>query len=174
MDSGAQETSGPDGSTGSNEVDASKPDAGSHAPFSQCRFHFGTTRDAVYKLPSGQRAGYVAPLDFYTAGWMGYSDTFSLRSVCDDTKPGALFEGKIPFIVSYLAAFYAKNHAQLTDCNVGSGPNLCVEGAQFIRDNMQAILDIYEVYAQGFASCYGTTRPIVFLIGRSCPFNSLN
>ena len=42
--------------------------------------------------------------------------------------------------------------------------NLCLHGATYIRNHMQHILDIYASYAQGFASCWGTTRPIIFLM----------
>jgi hypothetical protein len=90
---------------------------------------------------------------------MGQSDTFDMGYVCTEAN-GAL-ANKVPVIVSYLAAFYAKRHFGLQDCNVGT-PSLCQLGAADIQNNLTAILNVYKSYAQGFASCYGTTRPIIF------------
>jgi hypothetical protein len=44
----------------------------------------------------------------------------------------------------------------------GAGNDLCRYGAERIKQNLSAILGVYRSYAQGYASCYGTTRPIVF------------
>jgi hypothetical protein len=64
-----------------------------------------------------------------------------------------------------VAAFYAKRHFGLCDCNVttcGANNDLCHQGAEDIQQNLTAIVNVYKSYAQGFAGCYGTTRPIVF------------
>ncbi len=34
--------------------------------------------------------------------------------------------------------------------------------AQYIKQDVAAIIDVYKSYAQGYAACYGTTRPIIF------------
>lgn len=128
--------------------------------FSQCRFHFGTI-DSIAKANAGIRA----EIDYFTPGWMGYRDTFDQSYVCDDTRPGGLLNGKVPVVVAYVAAFYVKRHFNLCDCNVnscGAGNDLCRYGAQRIKQNLNAILNVYRSYAQGYANCYGTTRPIVF------------
>jgi hypothetical protein len=75
----------------------------------------------------------------------------------------------VPVIVAYVAAFYVKRHHNKCDCNVnecgqtdGKPNDLCHFGAQFIKQDLNAILGVYESYAKGYAGCYGTTRPIVF------------
>ena len=127
-----------------------------HDVFGSCRFHFGAIDQFARDNPSIR-----AQLDFFTPGWMGLRDTFDQGSVCEDTKPGGPLEGLVPVVVAYVAAFYAKRHNGLNDCNVGS-PDLCTHGALFIKQNLQSILDVYRSYAEGYAQCYGTTRPIVF------------
>jgi len=129
---------------------------GPHDIFGSCRFHFGAIDQFARDNPSIR-----AQLDFFTPGWMGLKDTFDQKGVCDDTAPGGPLEGLVPVVVAYVAAFYAKRHNGLNDCNVGS-PDLCTHGALFIKQNLSNILDVYRSYAQGYAQCYGTTRPIVF------------
>jgi hypothetical protein len=127
--------------------------------FADCRFHFGAIADVARKDPA-----LIRELDFFTPGWMGLKDTFDMKHVCDDAADGGAFAGKIPAIVSYLAAFYAKRVGNLEDCNVDPQRNLCVMGAAIISRDLAKILSIYENYAQGFADCYGTTRPIIFMM----------
>jgi hypothetical protein len=125
--------------------------------FSQCRFHFGTI-DSVAKAAG---PSMISELDFFTPGWMGQSDSFDMGYVCDEGKAGGVLGNQVPVIVAYVAAFYAKRHAGLQDCNVGT-PSLCEKGAEVIQQNLTAIVNTYKSYAQGFASCYATVRPIVF------------
>lgn len=136
------------------------PSTGGGKVFAQCRFHFGSIADVVRNNPA-----LVKELDFFTPGWMGLKDTFDMQGVCDDTKPGATFEKQVPAIVAYVAAFYAKRTANLKDCNAqGAQQDLCVAGAQVVKQNLDKIIAVYENYAQGFAGCYGTTRPIIFMM----------
>ena len=96
---------------------------------------------------------------------MGLKDTFDMQYVCDYTKPGGLFAGKVPAVVAYVAAFYAKRVGNLKDCNApGAQQDLCVAGAALIERDLSKIVAVYESYAQGFAACYGTTRPIIFMM----------
>ena len=128
--------------------------------FSECRFHFG----AIDQFARNNSA-LAAQLDYFTPGWMGVRDTFDQGYVCDDTEPGGPLAGKVPVVVAYVAAFYAKRHRSLCDCNVtscGQNNDLCHQGSAYIQQNLNAILGVYRSYAQGYASCYGTTRPIVF------------
>ncbi len=103
----------------------------------------------------------ISQLDFFTPGWMGQSDTFDMSYVCTEGKTGGALGAQVPVIVAYVAAFYAKRHDGLQDCNVGT-PSLCQTGAAYIQQNLTEIVNVYKSYAQGFASCYGTSRPIVF------------
>jgi hypothetical protein len=134
--------------------------SGSGKVWKQCRFHFGAIADVARNRPE-----LVRELDFFTPGWMGLKDTFDMQHVCNDTKPGATFEAQVPAIVSYVAAFYAKRIGNLQDCNVaGATATLCVTGAQIVQRDLAKIEAVYENYAAGFADCYGTTRPIIFMM----------
>lgn len=133
--------------------------------FSQCRLHFGTIDSKAKDNPS-----LIPELDFFTPGWMGLSDTFDQGYVCDEGKPGAVLGKQVPVIVAYVSAFYVKrHHGSLCDCNVdecgqtdGKANDLCHFGAQYIKQDLAKIVDVYKSYAQGYAACYGTTRPLVF------------
>ena len=101
----------------------------------------------------------------FTPGWMGQRDTFDMMSVCTETASNGQLANKVPVIVAYVAAFYAKRHFGRCDCNVttcGANNDLCHDGAADIQQNLTNIINVYKSYAQGFANCYGTTKPIVF------------
>jgi hypothetical protein len=77
---------------------------------------------------------------------------------------------QVPVIVAYVSAFYVKrHHGSLCDCNVdqcgqtdGKPNDLCHFGAAYIQQDVAKIVEVYKNYAQGYAACYGTTRPIIF------------
>ena len=130
---------------------------GSGTTFSQCRFHFGTV-DAIAR----GKPDMIAQMDFYTPGWMAsISDTFDMGYVCDNAKAGGTFANQVPVIVAYVAAFYVKRHMGLADCGAGAS-DLCHQGAAAIQANLAQIVAVYRSFSQGFAACYGTTRPIIF------------
>jgi hypothetical protein len=111
---------------------------------------------AAHRLPQ---------IDYFTPGWMGQKDTFDMSGVCTEANAGGALAGKVPVIVAYVAAFYVKRHFGLCDCNVstcGANNDLCHYGAADITNNLNNIVNVYKSYAQGFASCYGTKKPIVF------------
>jgi hypothetical protein len=120
--------------------------------FSQCRFHFGTSRASAAMVPQ---------LDFFTPAWtMG---TFNQTSVCTNSAPGGPMAGLVPVDVTYIAANYVKGKYQLCDCNVAgcAGGNLCQYGAQYITLEWANILAAYTSNSTGFAGCLGG-RPIIF------------
>lgn len=133
--------------------------------FKECRLHFGTIDERAREIPS-----LIPELDFFTPGWMGLSDDFDQGHVCDEAKPGAVLGNLVPVIVAYVSAFYVKrHHANLCDCNVftcgetdGRPNDLCNFGAQYVKQDVDKIVQVYRNYAKGYADCYGTTRPIVF------------
>ncbi len=128
--------------------------------FPNCRFHFGT----IDSKATGGGANLISQLDFFTPGWM-LSETFDQRYVCDATRAGGALEGKVPIVVAYLAAGIVKRRHSICDCNVttcGSGNDLCRQGAALIKQDKQTILSAYRSFSQGYAGCYGTTKPIVF------------
>jgi hypothetical protein len=126
--------------------------------FNECRFHFGTIDEFARN-----NAGIRAEIDYFVPGWMGLSTTFDQQYVCDEAN--GILAGKVPVIVSYTAAFYSKIQKGRCDCNVytcGTNNDLCTYGAADIKQNLTTIVNIYKSYAQGYAACYGTTKPIVF------------
>ena len=128
--------------------------------FDSCRFHFGTIDSVAKANPS-----MIPQVDTFTTGWMGQKDTFDMSYVCTEANAGGKVAGKVPVLVAYVAAFYAKRHFGRCDCNVttcGANNDLCHYGAADITSNLTSIINVYKSYAQGFASCYGTTEPIVF------------
>lgn len=158
--------SGGNGNAGSSSAGAG---GGSVTPtnkvFSQCRLHFGTIDSKAKENPA-----LIPELDFFTPGWMGLSDTFDQKAVCDEAKEGAVLGKQVPVIVAYVSAFYVKrHHGGMCDCNVstcgqvdGKPNDLCHFGSQYIQQDLAAIINVYKSYAQGYAGCYGTTRPIIF------------
>jgi hypothetical protein len=128
--------------------------------FNSCRFHFG----ALEGTARGSSA-LTQQIDMFTPGWMGQKDTFDMMNTCTETAANGPLAGKIPVVVAYVAAFYAKRHFGRCDCNVntcGTNNDLCHNGAADIQQNLTNIINVYKSYAQGFASCYGTTKPIIF------------
>jgi hypothetical protein len=105
-------------------------------------------------------------MDFYTPGWMAsISDTFDMGYVCTNAAANGTFPNQVPVIVAYVAAFYVKRHAGLSDCGAAPGgatTDLCHQGAAAIQTNLAAIVNVYRSFSQGFANCWGTTRPIIF------------
>jgi hypothetical protein len=134
--------------------------AAANKVFNSCRFHFGAL-DGTAKANST----LLQQVDIFTPGWMGQKDTFDMMSVCTETASNGQLVNKVPVIVAYVAAFYAKRHFGRCDCNVttcGANNDLCHDGAADIQQNLTNIINVYKSYAQGFASCYGTTKPIIF------------
>lgn len=132
------------------------------AVFSNCRFHFGT----IDSKATGGGSNLIQQLDFFTPGWM-LGESFDQKYVCDATRAGGALEGKIPIVVAYLAAGIVKRRANICDCNVascGANNDLCRQGAALVNQNKQTILNAYRSYSQGYAGCYGTTKPIVFVM----------
>jgi hypothetical protein len=159
---GGQGTSGSAGAAGGGGAGGMRP---MNQVFSQCRFHFGTIDSKAKENPA-----LIPELDFFTPGWMGLSDTFDQQHVCEEAKEGAQLGKLVPVIVAYVSAFYVKrHHGKLCDCNVnecgqtdGKANDLCHFGSQYIKQDLDKIVAVYEAYAKGYAGCYGTKRPIVF------------
>ena len=157
---GSGGAAGSSGAAGGPNAGAGGSVASAGKVFGECRFHFGTIADLAKDNPA-----LIAELDYFTPGWMGLSDTFDQQYVCDYVKAGGPFEGKVPVIVAYVAAFYAKRVGDLKDCNApGPQQDLCVAGAQIITRDLDKIVAVYESYAQGYAGCFGTDKPIVFMM----------
>jgi hypothetical protein len=153
-------STGTGGATGSGGATGTGGAMTADQVFDPCRFHFGTIDSVAKANPS-----MIPQIDFFTPGWMGQKDTFDMGYVCTEANAGGALAGKVPVIVAYVAAFYVKRHFGLCDCNVsscGANNDLCHYGSGDITTNLTNIVNVYKSYAQGFAACYGTTKPIVF------------
>ena len=64
---------------------------------------------------------------------------------------------------SYVIAMLARYAKGIKDCDVGS-PNLCVYGADFVREYEELILRTYESYANQTAAVLGRSAPVVWLM----------
>lgn len=71
---------------------------------------------------------------------------------------------KTPVYYAYIIAFTARNLKGLQDCDVSSGPNLCNQGAQFVRDNRAYIVKKYDHFASNIAARIGRDATTVWLI----------
>jgi hypothetical protein len=131
--------------------------------FGQSRFHFGT----IDTIAKNAGSAMISQLDFFTSGWL-QGDTFDHSGVCNDTKAGAVLANQVPVLVAYISAAHVKRQDNtMCDCNVTTNPcvasnDLCHQGAARIQQDFTDIVNAYKSYSQGFAACYGTTRPIVF------------
>ena len=163
---GAAGTGGTAGTGGSTGRDGGAVDsggskdvgsAGDGGTFNQCRFHFGTIDSKVRG-----NAALSPHIDFFTPGWVGQSDTFDMDYACTAARelPGATLA-----VVSYIIAFSARRDQGLQDCNVNGQTNLCRYGATYLRNRLEnRIIPQYAMYARGFASSCGTTRPIIWMM----------
>jgi hypothetical protein len=112
--------------------------------FDTCRFHFGTDIDRARDSSS-----IMAEVDYLTA-WAGSGEDFNLGSYFEDCAAN----DKTPVVMAYVLAFTAKRDWSLNDCDQGT-PDLCQQGANYIRDNRDRILSQYRKYAAGAAAYFG-------------------
>ena len=115
--------------------------AGARAELNPCRFNFGLSGN-------GPTANYAPDID-YVSIWAGSDENFHvywIGEMLKACKPGGKLAGKTPVYYSYIIAFTARTDLQLKDCNVGS-PNLCEQGANFMRQKKTRIMAQYETYA---------------------------
>lgn len=117
--------------------------------FSSCRFHFGTDN-------SKATGTLMNEVDYLTA-WAGSSEDYAMDSYFKNCKNN----NKTPVIVSYIIAFTARRDKGLQDCNVGT-PDLCHEGANYIRQNRARILSQYVKYAKGAEGSFGPANSMVW------------
>ncbi len=125
----------------------------SFAGFDPCKFNFGAGW-------SGNGSDY-SEIDYITI-WVGSDEDFNGNWV------GAMLQkcktlNKTPVLYSYIIAFTARRDLGLMDCNVGT-PNLCRQGAQYIRDKKTRIMGQYDKYINGVKSSWGTAEPVIWLM----------
>ena len=155
---GAAGRAGATGAAGGAGAGGSAGSGGSvvNKVFNTCRFHFGALEGAA----RGSSA-LTQQIDIFTPGWMGQKDTFDMmlglhrgergrragRARSRSSSP--TWPRSTPSATSVGATATSRAAARNND--------LCHNGAADIQQNLTNILNVYKSYAQGFASCYGTT-----------------
>jgi hypothetical protein len=131
--------------------------AGAGNVFPTCRFHFGEDYASFKAKPQAEVE--------YVTSWAGSADTFNLGDMFTACKSGGIAAGKLPAVYAYIIAFTARRDQNLQDCNTTSGASLCTGGSAYIRAHFtDRILPIYQTYARGIQSNYGTTNPVIWLM----------
>jgi hypothetical protein len=125
----------------------------SFSDFDPCKFNFGMAWNG-----SGKDYSEV---DYITI-WAGSDEDFNYNWI------GAMLElckssNKTPVLYSSIIAFTARNDLGLKDCTVGA-PNLCQQGANYIRTKKSRILEQYDKYITGVKTKFGTIAPIIWLM----------
>ncbi|MCB9497627.1 MAG: carbohydrate binding domain-containing protein [Fibrobacteria bacterium] len=113
-----------------------------------CSFNFGMSWDKGPNFP--EEVGYVTI--WTNSGWDGGYHGGMLNGLKNTDKT--------PVFYGYLIA----KTSGLGDCDVTSGNNLCTDGANYIRRNMDKITNAYKSFAQSAAAIWGKERQIVFMI----------
>lgn len=76
----------------------------------------------------------------------------------------AALSGVVPVFYAYLIPFKADLEGISKDCNpTATTPNICIDGAQWIRNNRDKLRSIYGSYADQVATAWGTARPVIWL-----------
>jgi hypothetical protein len=125
----------------------------SFAGFDPCKFNFGTSWEGSAKDYS--------EVDYITI-WVGSDDDFNINwtgSMLQKCKSS----NKTPVLYSSIIALTARRDLGLKDCNVGT-PNLCQQGAQYIKDKKSRILGQYDKYIIGVKNSFGVIEPIIWLM----------
>lgn len=134
------------------------PALAAHAQLDPCRFNFGAGW-------SGLNSNYAQQTSFVTI-WAGSDEDWNQYWIGDmlkACKPGGKLAGKTPVFYSYIIAFTARRDLNLKDCDVGT-PNLCQQGANYIRQRKSRIVAQYEKYASETAKAWGTQDRILWMM----------
>ncbi len=124
----------------------------SWAGFDPSRFNFGADWDFLSKNLSGSVADGID----YATIWL--NDPSFNQYWHGDMLKFCRDKGKTPVFYAYIIA----KSSGLGDCDVNGG--LCHKGAEYLRNNFNAIKGKYEDYAQKTSSVYGTSKPIIWLM----------
>lgn len=128
-------------SSSSLEIASSSSVAKSFAPgFDACEFNFGAG------WVKGATAEDYAGVDYMVA-WIGDDDSYQYFWEGNVIR-AALKNGATPVFYSYVIAEVGKESG-LVDCDQGTEPNHCTEGANMIRKHWTEIMSRYSKYAKG-------------------------
>lgn len=108
--------------------------------FDSCEFNFGAG------WVKGATAEDYAGVDYMVA-WIGDDDSYQYFWEGTVIR-AALKNGATPVFYSYVIAEFGKDNG-LVDCDQGTIPNHCTEGANVIRNHWAEIMTRYSKYAKG-------------------------
>ncbi|MEN9266063.1 MAG: cellulose binding domain-containing protein [Thermostichales cyanobacterium BF4_bins_65] len=122
-------------------------------------FSFGHAHMQEQPLPwgNGPSNAQIASGPWLLTGWESNVHQPWLQTFL----PGMPNSHKIPYLYGYVAAGMARAELGLQDCNVGT-PNLCQQGAIYLRQNQQRIGERYSQIANQIRQVWGVTRPLLF------------
>ncbi len=99
----------------------------------------------------------------YVTQWAGSAENYNLSGMMQACKPGGSLSRVTPVVYSYIIAFTLRRDHNLQDCNVDT-PNLCQQGAYYMRTERTRIMGQVAKYAKGTAGDLGTVTPVVWLM----------
>jgi hypothetical protein len=99
----------------------------------------------------------------YVTQWAGSGESYNMSGIMKACKPGGALSGVTPVVYSYIIAFTLRRDHNLQDCNVDT-PNLCQQGAYYMRTERTRIMGQVAKYAIGTAADLGTVTPVVWLM----------
>lgn len=125
-----------------------------HANPFGCSFAWGGTNT--------QAASYLA----FITKWVGYEANGGLNGACDGCSfaKSLASTNAIPVYYAYFIGYQANQQGGFGDCNTDKdGHNLCTDGAQWIKNNRAAAVQMYANYAQKSRQAW-PTKPLVWLL----------
>jgi hypothetical protein len=120
--------------------------------------------DFAWGLLWREDVSYPGNIDFISV-WVGYETDDGMNNtvvnllgeVNDSRSP---IRGVIPVYYAYMIPFKARVHGGLDNCD----GFLCYEGAAWLRENRDYILDMYDQYARMTVDVFGTSAPLIWLV----------
>lgn len=127
--------------------------------FQNFSFGFAHLQENPFPLGAGPASAQLASGPWVLTNWEnGFHSTW-----LETFKPGGSNAGTVPYVYMYLVAGLARAELGLQDCNVGT-PNLCQNGANYLRQNRTFITQRYRDVAGQIASEWGSQAPILIHI----------
>jgi hypothetical protein len=123
------------------------------AGFDPCKFNFGMAWN-------GTGANY-SEVDYVTIP-AGSDEDFNQNWI-GQMLSQCKVQGKTPVLYGSIIANTARRDLGLKDCN-GAASDLCLQGANFIRQKKSRITGQYTKYIDGVKNAFGTSSPVIWLI----------
>lgn len=163
----------PIGGAGGAATSTSAPFSSGGRASPSCNFAWGRRWDPNRSTGDDTHGTRPQPYDsnigFFTSviGWQDGSrldgDSLRLLNAVDPNRAGAL-QGKTPVFYAPIIALRAMSDGSLKDCDPASTtPNLCTQGAEWIRGHRDYLRQVYDSYASDIAQNWDTNCPLIWL-----------